>query len=493
MSYQVLARKWRPTTFQDVIGQEHITRSLSNAILRQKIGHAYLLSGTRGIGKTSVARIFAKALRCNNVLEDGNACGTCSSCLEFNTGNSLNVHEIDGASNNSVDNIRDLIGEVHFLPTHGKYRIYIIDEVHMLSTAAFNVLLKTLEEPPEHVIFIFATTDPAKLLGTVLSRCQRFDFKLATQVDLVAHVKKIAGAEGIEFESEESIEQIAREGRGSVRDTLTLLDQVLSFAGDKFVSEEILVTSLGLARTSAVKEMMHAMLAGDLKACSKNYRGLLSENIPLKNIVYALLDQVFELIESKDFSEYSRPELFWVYETLSKDSQWGLSSLVPEKVMEIVLQKLTLRKNFFTDKVEKVSPVAKKKTWESFHAYLSEKSPATASNLDQGNLLKPIKLGADGLIVEFGFPPSSKVFYEYLQDSEIKGNLVGFMKAFFKVDNVRFESRLEQGKFKSKEDIRQQKTDEIIDAKKQKILDQPIIKEAEAIFNTKIDKVFIRE
>ncbi len=490
MSYQVLARKWRPTTFQDVIGQEHITRSLSNAILRQKIGHAYLLSGTRGIGKTSVARIFAKALRCNNVLEDGNACGTCSSCLEFNTGNSLNVHEIDGASNNSVDNIRDLIGEVHFLPTNGKYRIYIIDEVHMLSTAAFNVLLKTLEEPPEHVIFIFATTEPGKLLGTVLSRCQRFDFKMATQADLVAHVKKIASAEGIEFESEESIEQICREGRGSVRDTLTLLDQVLSFAGDKFVSEEILVTSLGLARTSAVKEMMYALLDGDLKDISRKFRGLLGENIPLKNIVYALLDQLFELIEIGDFSKYSRPELFWIYETLSKDSQWALSSLVPEKVIEIVLQKLTLRRNFFTDKVETVE---KKKTWESFHEHLAEKSPATASNLDQGNLLKPIELGDDGLIVSFGFPPSSKVFFEYLQDNEIKANLIGFMKAYFKVGSVRFETKLEQGKFQSKAEIIQGKEDKIIDAKKQSILDQPIIKEAEAIFNTKIDKVFIRE
>ncbi|RLA64209.1 MAG: DNA polymerase III subunit gamma/tau [Epsilonproteobacteria bacterium] len=493
MSYQVLARKWRPTTFKDVIGQEHITRSLANAILRKKIGHAYLLSGTRGIGKTSVARIFAKALRCNNVLEDGNACGTCSSCLEFNTGNSLNVHEIDGASNNSVDNIRDLIGEVHFLPTSGKYRIYIIDEVHMLSTAAFNVLLKTLEEPPEHVIFIFATTDPGKLLGTVLSRCQRFDFKMATQADLVNHVKKIASAEGIEFESIDSIEQICREGRGSVRDTLTLLDQVLSFAGDKLVTEEILVTSLGLARTTAVRGLMYALLNGDVKDCSSKYRGLLNENIPLKNIVYALLDQVFELIERGNFNEYSRPELFWIYETLSKDSQWGLTSLSPEKVMEIVLQKLALRKTFFTDKVEKTESAVKKKTWESFLAHLIKKSPATASNLEQGNLIKPIELGEDGLIVYFGFPPSSKVFYEYLQDDEIKANLVNFLKIYFAVSNIKFETRLEQGKFKSKADIRQQKTDEVIDAKKQEILNTPIIKEAEAIFNTKVDKVFIRE
>jgi DNA polymerase-3 subunit gamma/tau len=176
--YQVLARKWRPKKFNDVIGQEHITKTLVNSIEKNKVAHAYLFTGTRGVGKTTIARIFAKSLRCENRLEDFNPCGECNSCKSIDSSNSLDYVEIDGASNNSVDNIRELIENVNYLPSSGKYKVYVIDEVHMLSNSAFNALLKTLEEPPAHVVFIFATTDPHKLLGTVLSRCQRFDFKV---------------------------------------------------------------------------------------------------------------------------------------------------------------------------------------------------------------------------------------------------------------------------------------------------------------------------
>lgn len=239
MSYQVLARKWRPKNFEEVIGQSHITRSLQNAILKKKIGHAYMFVGTRGVGKTSVARIFAKAIRCENKLSSGNACNECRACLDFDTDTSMNVIEIDGASNNSVDNIRDLISNVHYLPTNGNFKVYIIDEVHMLSTSAFNALLKTLEEPPAHVVFIFATTEAQKLLGTVLSRCQRFDFRNVKIGELVQHINYISKAEGIQFENMQLVRELAILGNGSVRDCLSLLDQVLTFSENNIVKESV--------------------------------------------------------------------------------------------------------------------------------------------------------------------------------------------------------------------------------------------------------------
>ncbi len=486
MSYQVLARKWRPKKFQDVIGQEHITRSLQNAILRKKIGHAYLLTGTRGIGKTSVARIFAKALRCQNLLEDGNACGKCISCLDFEGEGSLNIHEIDGASNNSVENIRDLIGEVHFLPTTGKYRVYIIDEVHMLTSQAFNVLLKTLEEPPAHVIFIFATTEPDKMLGTVLSRCQRFDFKMATAEELFKHIKQVAQVEDIKFENDDAIMAICKEGKGSVRDTLTLLDQILSFTDDKFISEEILVMALGLARTSAVKDLMEAIWTGDVENVSKIYRGLLSENIPVKNIISSLSDQFFNLAQKEP-----SPETFWIYENLAKDSMWGLGSLSPDKVMEIVLQKLALRNTFFSSDQKKPAP-SKKKDWESFLIHLNELSPVTASNLEQGNLVKPIEKINGKLVVEFGLSPSGKVFYDYLNEEATLKRIEGFLKNYFG-QQVEFKLTLIKNKenFLSKAEMAQKEKEELANAKREQILSHPMLKEAQGIFNTKVDKVFI--
>lgn len=486
MAYQVLARKWRPKKFQDVIGQEHITRSLQNAIQRKKIGHAYLLTGTRGIGKTSVARIFAKALRCENLTEDINACGKCPACQDFAGESSLNVHEIDGASNNSVENVRDLIGEVHFLPTNGKYRVYIIDEVHMLTPQAFNVLLKTLEEPPAHVIFIFATTEPDKLLGTVLSRCQRFDFKTASTGDLFEHVKHIAQAEGITFENDEAIMAICREGRGSVRDTLTLLDQVLSFAEDKFIGEEILVMALGLARTSAIVGIVGSVLKGDVDNVSKVYRGLLRENIPVKNIVHSLLDQFFNLTQKSD---YPKAEIFWIYENLAKDSMWGLGSLTPEKVMEISLQKLALRRTFFSEE----KPVeSKKKNWESFLTYLNEISPVTASNLEQGNLVKPIEVKNGKISVEFGLPPSGKVFFDYLNEEATLKRIEGFLSEYFeaKID-FRLSLMAAKANFYSKAELEQKEKNDLEKAKREQILSHPMLKEAEGLFNTKVDKVFI--
>ena len=227
MSYTALYRKWRPSGFSDVKGQDHIVRTLKNQITSQRIGHAYLFCGTRGTGKTSIAKIFARAVNCENP-EDGSPCGKCRACMNIGLGASLNVVEIDAASNNGVENIRDIREQVQYPPTEGKYRVYIIDEVHMLSTGAFNALLKTLEEPPSYVIFILATTEVHRIPITVLSRCQRYDFKRITIQTLTDRLKELSEAENIDVE-EKALSYIARVADGSMRDALSLLFRRTSY------------------------------------------------------------------------------------------------------------------------------------------------------------------------------------------------------------------------------------------------------------------------
>lgn len=545
MSYQVLARKWRPKRFQEVIGQSHVTRALQNAIINKKIGHAYMLVGTRGVGKTSVARIFAKAIRCENLTADGNACGECKACLDFDTETSMNVIEIDGASNNSVDNIRELISNVHYLPTSGKYKVYVIDEVHMLSTNAFNALLKTLEEPPAHVVFIFATTEAQKLLGTVLSRCQRFDFRNVSVTDLVAHVKEIAKVEGIKFEREELIHQLAILGRGSVRDTLSLLDQVLTTAHNQAITEEHLTSSLGVAGPSSLRTILSSLYAGDTNALSKVYNKLLEENVPVKNIASGLLDEVFaDLKTNKSLSE---AELIWIYETMARETSWIFTSIAPEKAFEVLLYKVTLRRSFFTNKIKKEESVqavtrpavvepekptvasilqaelekahteaviqpkvevvqqpavevsapraTQEMTWEGFLTYLSSKSPATASNLEQGNITTPLRFENGELSVELGFGFSGMVFFDYLSDSEVHQKVVNHLAEYFAVDNNKINLKLVEVQsdenFVSTAEIKEHLAGISLQEKIENFKSNPLLKEAEKMFNAKVDKVII--
>ena len=235
MSYIVFARKWRPKDFDSVLGQEHVTTTLKNAIAQNRVAHAYIFSGPRGVGKTTTARIFAMALNCKN----GTAkepCGTCDSCKEISSGTNLDVIEIDGASNRGIDEVRALRENIKFAPTRGKYKVYIIDEVHMLTEEAFNALLKTLEEPPAHAIFIFATTRPYKVPSTILSRCQRFDFKRLTVNEITGKLKEIVKSEKLEIE-EEALYTIARAAEGAMRDAESMLDQLVSFCGKKIDAE----------------------------------------------------------------------------------------------------------------------------------------------------------------------------------------------------------------------------------------------------------------
>jgi len=262
MTYQVMARKWRPQTFEEVIAQEHVTRTLQNAIGSQRIGHAYLFSGPRGVGKTTVARILAKALNC----EKGptpTPCNSCTLCREITEDRSLDVLEIDGASNRKIENIRDLRANVKYSPASGKYKVIIIDEVHQLTSEAFNALLKTLEEPPAHVIFIFATTEPQKIPLTIQSRCQRFDFRRIPTRHIKERLQRIADQEDLQAETG-ALNLLARRAEGSMRDGLSLLDQAVSYGGEK-ITEESVTETLGLASQETFFQLLDAVRAGDSK------------------------------------------------------------------------------------------------------------------------------------------------------------------------------------------------------------------------------------
>ncbi|MEY4615726.1 MAG: hypothetical protein RJB66_686 [Pseudomonadota bacterium] len=257
MSYQVIARKWRPQSFSELVGQEHVSQTLVNALRAQRMPHAILFTGPRGTGKTSSARILAKSLCCSKA-QDFVPCHGCPDCLDITQGRHVDVIEIDGASNNGVDAIRELRETVGYMPSSGKYKVYIIDEVHMLSTSAFNALLKTLEEPPAHVVFIMATTEAHKIPQTILSRCQRFDFRRIATRKITEHLKKICETEGLPYEME-ALWLIARQGDGSMRDSQSLLEQVITFT-NRDIKYQKVVETLGLTDRHLVLDTLHAIL-----------------------------------------------------------------------------------------------------------------------------------------------------------------------------------------------------------------------------------------
>ena len=263
MAYLVLARKYRPTLFADLVGQEHIVRTLDNAIALDRVHHAFLFTGARGVGKTTTARVFARALNCAKG-PTTTPCGECGPCRDILAGSAPDVLEIDGASHTGVDHVRDLLESVRYLPASGRYKIYVIDEVHMLSTAAFNALLKTLEEPPPHVKFVFATTEPHKIPITILSRCQRFDFRRVSVAKLVAHLRRILEQEKVTLGSG-ALTAVARQAEGSVRDALSLLDQVLSYGGATPDDDQVL-EALGVVDGQTVFALCDALLARDAAA-----------------------------------------------------------------------------------------------------------------------------------------------------------------------------------------------------------------------------------
>lgn len=282
MSYTALYRKFRPGEFEDVKGQDHISKTLQNQIKAGRIGHAYLFCGTRGTGKTSVAKIFAKAVNCEHPV-NGSPCGTCEMCRAISAGTSMNVIEIDAASNNGVDNIREIREEVAYRPTEGKYKVYIIDEVHMLSIGAFNALLKTLEEPPEYVIFILATTEVHKIPITIMSRCQRYDFKRITIDTIAARLTDLMQREGIEVE-ERAIRYIAKAADGSMRDALSLLDQCIAFyLGQKLTYDHVLEV-LGAVDTEVFSKLLREVLNKDVAKVLRTLEDLIMQGRELAQL-----------------------------------------------------------------------------------------------------------------------------------------------------------------------------------------------------------------
>lgn len=299
-NYIVSARKYRPSTFRSVVGQKSLTTTLKNAIQSNKLAHAYLFCGPRGVGKTSCARIFAKTINCLNPTADGEACNACESCRAFNEQRSYNIHELDAASNNSVDDIRTLIDQVRIPPPIGKYKVFIIDEVHMLTTAAFNAFLKTLEEPPHHALFILATTEKHKVLPTILSRCQIYDFSRISIADMVEHLQYVSSQEGVTAEPE-ALNVIAQKADGGMRDALSIFDQVVSFTNG-YITYQAVIDNLNVLDYEYYFRLTDAILSGNVRASLLILNEILGKGFDGQNIITGLAGHFRDLLVCRDES-----------------------------------------------------------------------------------------------------------------------------------------------------------------------------------------------
>ncbi|MDD5424661.1 MAG: DNA polymerase III subunit gamma/tau [Candidatus Omnitrophica bacterium] len=382
MSYIVFARKWRPKDFESVLGQEHVTTTLRNAIANNRVAHAYIFSGPRGVGKTTTARIFAMALNCKEASsgKDRRPCGTCDSCKEISSGTNLDVIEIDGASNRGIDEVRSLRENIKFAPTRGKYKVYIIDEVHMLTEEAFNALLKTLEEPPAHAIFIFATTRPYKVPSTIISRCQRFDFKRLTVNEIAGKLRDIARSEKLEIE-EEALYTVARAAEGAMRDAESMLDQLVSFCGKKIdvesaaavsgtVGQEVLFgfTEKVINRdTHGVLKLVDGMISGGkdipqfVNSLVVHFRNLLITKTAEAGDLENLVDLPKEIIsrvseQAKPFTNETLLYILTVLMNAQDEVRRAISQRIP---LELAAIRLTRRDDIFSlttilDRIEKL-------------------------------------------------------------------------------------------------------------------------------------------
>lgn len=458
MSYQVLARKYRPQRFEEVVGQIHVTQTLQNALAMQRLHHAYLFTGARGVGKTTVARILAKALNC----EKGpgrEPCNVCVPCVEVLEGKSLDVQEIDGASNTSVEDVRQIREQVKYLPSKGKYKVYIIDEVHMLSQSAFNALLKTLEEPPPHVIFVFATTEPHKIPATILSRCQRFDFRRIPSAEIAAALKEIAAAEKVTL-SKEALSVIAHEAQGSLRDAQSLLDQAIAFAGAD-IGDAALKEMLGFTDKTQLRQLLGAILKKDRKAALAELNAFYQTGFDLNRLGLDLLMNLRQLLltaslrEVPDWMDLPQEELKALQKMATESSVEELDPLFqlayrgleeiarsafPKMVFEVLLVRMTQvpRLSSVAEILEKLermgsgkapapaaSPAASAKNWDAFLGWLEKEKPQLVSIMNHGQL---VALGET--LVTLGFEAGS-MYGEMLQEEDRKKQFQTLFSRFF--------------------------------------------------------------
>ena len=330
MAYTALYRKFRPTTFADVVGQEHITRTLRNQIIADRVGHAYLFNGGRGTGKTSSAKILARAINCLNP-KDGEPCNECEICRGALNGSLTDIVEMDAASNNSVEDIRSIREEVNFLPTKAKYRVYIIDEVHMLSPGAFNALLKTLEEPPEHVKFILATTEPQKLPATILSRCQRFDFKRISNEDIIKRLKVVCNESNIEI-TDSALNIIAVLSEGAMRDALSILERCIQ-DGENKIDEDKIKDLVGIPKIAFVNSIAEAIIDYDIDKALKSMDDILNEGKDLNNFLWEIIKYIKDILiykSSKKADLYSEDEIANINAISEKVTKEKLVNLIYE-------------------------------------------------------------------------------------------------------------------------------------------------------------------
>lgn len=444
----VLARKWRPAQFADIVGQGPVVRTLMNAIRTDRIHQAYLFTGSRGIGKTSIARIVAKVIRCGQNQWDGQwlkCCDTCSSCTEIARGNSVDVIEIDGASNNGVDHVREIRENARFMPSSGSRKLYIIDEVHMLSTAAFNALLKTLEEPPPHVIFLFATTEPHKIPATILSRVQRFDLRRVSTPQIQARLTQVLESEGLSAEAG-ALALVSRAAEGGLRDALSLLDQVIAFSGDRITLASIR-ESLGLIESQVVMGVLGAVLERNSRRALELVHDAFQQGHDLKLLARHLVEFLHGVILAKVGSsaehagEYSESEwteirklaalreleeLELIFQALHHGIEWIARSPQPRTVLDVLLIKCAAAEALVvtgggaaggTTPAASVPKQAPKTSapgnWEALTALIKSSRPYLGTALENGQCVRYPGEGDSSLVIRFA--PAASFYKEQLQ------------------------------------------------------------------------------